>query len=175
MPFLGEIRLFAFGTAPTGWHICDGSLITITSNTTALLSLLGTQFGGNGTTNFALPDLRGRVPIGGGIFAAKDGAETVTLTTENVPAHSHPIYALNKTASSITAVSGTVPQMLAVSQPETGGTGPRPIYGSAGSLVSLDSQTISEQGSTQAHNNMQPFAVVNFCICVSGGEYPSRN
>src|SRR5579872_3928597 len=105
MPLLGEIRPFAFGTVPTGWHICDGSLLTITSYT-ALYSLLGAQFGGDGRTNFALPDLRGRVPMGGGTFAEPGGAESVTLSTPNVPPHSHPVYALNKTATSFTAVTG---------------------------------------------------------------------
>jgi len=170
MAYLGEICILPFGTAPDGWHACDGTALPIATNQ-ALYSLLGTQFGGDGATNFKLPDLRGRVPVGGHAPGVAGGMETVPLTSVTTPPHSHVLYALNKNADTANARDC----MLAIAQSVTGETTPRPIYsGQPGPSVALNGPTITTGGGGEAHPNMQPFAVVNFCICLRG-EFPSRN
>ena len=169
-PFVAEIRILPFTFAPRGWAQCDGQLMPISQNT-ALFSLLGTFYGGDGKSTFALPDLRGRVPMfwGSGpglsqrVQAETGGSETVTLTVEQMPAHAHNTNVLTATASS------TVPDnnLLAVAADDT--------YGPPGTkrMVAMDPTTVGIAGSGAPHNNLQPFLVFNFCIALQG-IFPSR-
>ncbi len=171
--FLGEIRIFPFATIPSGWHLCDGTLLNITSNA-ALYSLFGTAFGGNGSTTFALPDLRGRAAIGvGGIpgttstylLGNKGGVETVALTTVQAPMHNH--YFLVKNTPGTLNISVDPDPVLA---------NPANIspYNTSATTTTLHPTTLTTAGAGGAHTNMQPFLVQNFCICTSG-LYPPRN
>lgn len=174
--FLGEVRVFSFAWAPADWALCDGAILPIQQNQ-ALYSLYGIAFGGNGTTTFALPDLRGRVPVHRslqqpavftqGKFA---GEEAVTLQIANMPAHTHQATASTAKSTAITGAGN----VLAVPQSSTGSATAPPIYGpSAGHTESLAADSISSNGAGASHTNMQPFAVVNFCVAMTG-LYPSR-
>lgn len=169
-PFLGEIRMFGFNFAPIGWAQCNGQVLPISQNT-ALFSLLGTFYGGNGTSNFALPDLRSRVAVHEGqgtglaqyVIGQRGGVENVTLLGTQLPAHSHSV-----NASSATAVearpAGAVLAHAGAS-----------VYASApdGATV-MNSGMISNTGGNQPHPNVQPYLTVNFCIALQG-IFPSRN
>lgn len=171
-PFVGEIRMFAGNFAPRGWAFCDGQLLAVSQND-ALFSLLGTIYGGDGRTTFGLPDLRGRLPIhaghGPGLsfrnLGAKGGEEEVTLTTNQLPGHSHPLRASIDTADD-TSLQGKVP----------GRTGPSniDIYNETGPFVALSDQTMTATGGSQSHSNIQPFLCVHFIIALFG-IYPSRH
>ena len=162
-PFLSEIRIMSFGFAPKGWAMCNGQLLPINQNQ-GLFSLLGTTYGGDGRVNFALPDLRGRVPIhvGGGFTLGQRGGEQAhTLTIGELPTHTHFV-----TASSLIGVAVN---------PNFGGTGrvlarePGNAYStSTQGLVALESNSSAPIGGSQAHLNMQPFLVLNFCIALQG-------
>lgn len=168
--FIGEIRVFSFDWAPYGWALCNGATLQIQQNS-ALYSLLGTQFGGDGKTTFSLPDLRGRTPVYGVNYqnvANAAGAEAVVLSTNKLPPHGHALYATTNLA---TGGSGKN-TVLATIVPDPQGV-TRPIYSAAATTGSLASGSISMTGGDQPHNNMQPFAVVNFCIALTG-IYPSR-
>lgn len=170
--FIGEIRLFSFPWAPQGWALCDGATLQIVQNQ-ALYSLLGVQFGGDARTTFKLPDLRGRTPVYGVNYqgvANAGGQEQVALTADQMPPHGHAVFATTNTATSPNA-SGTV---LATVGPDKSSP-PKvwPIYSAAATTGLLASASVSTAGATQPHNNMQPFAVINFCIAVTG-IYPSR-
>ena len=165
-PFLGEIRAMSFGFAPRGWAQCNGQLLPINQNQ-ALFSILGTTFGGNGQTNFALPDLRGRVPFGTDFathpLGERVGTEAVTLTADQIPAHTH---AFNATRG---ASNDVMPGTLA-SAPN--------LYGAPTRLTAIGGQrpagqSISSAGA-QPHENMMPFSVIAFCIALQG-IFPSRN
>ena len=172
--FLGQIMMAGFGFAPRFMALCNGQLLAINQNQ-ALFSLLGTQYGGNGTTTFALPDLRGRTPIG---YASSvdpswqppsvqigqaGGVENVTLLSTNLPAHTH-------TAMASTGAGATRNPRNAVY-----GTTTDPLHApSTGAQVPLNPQTLAPAGGNQAHPNMQPYGVVNFCIALAG-IFPSRN
>ena len=166
-PFIGEIRIFGFNFAPRGWALCNGQLLSIAQNT-ALFSLLGTMYGGNGQTTFGLPDLRGRVPVhfgqGPGLSNYSQGevagSETVTLTQNQAPAHSHLVAASNGAADS-TRPAGKVPA--------TGGG-----YAAAGDGSTMNPAMVNSSGGSQPHENIQPYLVLNFCIAVAG-IFPSRN
>lgn len=166
-PFLGEIRPVGFNFAPVGWALCQGQILPISQNT-ALFSLLGTTYGGNGQTTFALPDLRGRVPVGRGQgpgLAIHDlgevsGEENHTLVVSTLPAHSH-----SATASTHPATS--------YSSSDTPAVSPRDVYGTADGSA-LASDTVVSAGGNQPHNNMQPFLTVNFVIALQG-IFPPRN
>jgi microcystin-dependent protein len=172
-PFLGEIGIFGFNFAPRGWALCDGQILPINQNQ-SLYSLLGTTYGGDGRTTFALPDLRGRTPVhfgsGGGHTATlgeKSGEENHALTTPEIPTHTHAAQATDATPAGMTQAGN----LLTV----TGG-GRRPLtpYGAADALTPLNSASITNAGGSQGHNNMQPFLTLNFCIALQG-LFPSRN
>jgi microcystin-dependent protein len=165
-PFLSEIRLMSFNFAPKGWAFCNGQFLPINQNQ-ALFSLLGTMFGGNGQTTFALPDFRGRVPIhvgAGHTLAERAGEEAHTLSISELPTHAH---VHNATSAVQTSQFGTNQHMLAQSQGSQ-------AYTAAGSLVAMDAGSLSNVGGSQAHLNMQPFLTVSFCIALQG-IFPSPN
>jgi microcystin-dependent protein len=165
-PFLAEVRMVGFNFAPRGWALCDGQILPINQNQ-ALFSLLGTTYGGDGRTTFALPDLRGRTPIhAGGAHALgqKSGEETHTLATSEMPAHDHQAQATSDPATT-PIPSGTV--ALANSAPAE-------LYAPPEQLGAMRSGTIGSAGGGQAHENMQPYLAMNFCIALQG-LFPSRN
>jgi microcystin-dependent protein len=165
-PFLGEIRMFGGNFAPQGWATCDGQILPIAQNT-ALFSLLGTIYGGNGQTTFALPDLRGRLPvhIGGGLTIGQaGGSETVILTTTNLPAHTHAANA----ASAATTLSPAGQYWAA-----DPGANVAP-YAAAPDGRVMSGTAIGAQRGSQPHANMQPFLAVTFIIALEG-IYPSRS
>ncbi|MWV42038.1 phage tail protein [Paenibacillus sp. HJL G12] len=161
-PFLGEIRLFANNYAPRGWMFCEGQILQISQNT-ALYSLLGAVYGGDGRTTFALPDYRGRVPIHVGAnfpLGMAAGEEIHTLTINEMPQHTHQVSA----ASS----SDAVPPLN-----NTWGGAPNG-YAPAASLTAMNASAVSTAGQSQAHSNMQPYLVANYAIAVQG-IFPSRS
>lgn len=162
-PFLAEIRIVGFNFAPRGWALCDGQILPINQNQ-SLYSLLGTTYGGDGRTSFALPDLRGRTPIhvGDGIRQGQKGGEgTQTLSSAEIPQHNHAFGVLAANGTTIDPRNNT----LATSSDLP--------YQSAGSVQAMAS-VIANTGGGQAHENMQPFLTVNFCIALQG-LFPSRN
>ena len=164
-PFLGEIRMFAGTYAPVDWAFCDGALISIADNS-ALFNLIGTLYGGDGQTTFALPDLRGRLPMhqGGGFALGQSGGlEEVTLTIGELPAHSHPLVG----AGAPGAVGIPANAVLASS------TGMQPFAVETPS-VALATNSISTAGSSQTHTNLQPYLCVNFIIALDG-IYPPKS
>ena len=167
-PFIAEIKIVGFNFAPRGWAFCDGQLLPINQNQ-SLFSLLGTSFGGNGRTDFALPDLRGRTPTHapGPNPGAKDGEEAHALTPAEMPSHRH-----SAKGSSASATTGIASDNVLAS---TGG-GRRPItpYGDNTTPVALAADSVSPTGSGRGHDNMQPYLTLNFCIALSG-LFPSRN
>lgn len=166
-PFIGEIRMFAFNFPPRSWAQCNGALLAINQNQ-SLYALLGTQFGGDGRTNFQLPDLRGRTPIhnvAGIPVGTRAGAETETLDIRQLPNHSHTFNASNEAATeSNLSVDATTAYAVADNS----------FYTAAASLTRLAEQTSSSVGAGQAHENRQPSLTVNFCIALMG-LFPSRN
>jgi len=178
--YLAVIKLFGFQFAPRGWAYCDGSLLNVNTNT-ALFSLIGASFGGSGVQSFGLPDLRGRTAVGQGAapglqpytIGQKAGAETVTLTLNQLPAHTHTF------AQNVSASAGTtgVPTNAVPAQAATG-SGPNAsaikLYAASGSGVTLAPQTTSSAGGNQAFSILQPYLVLNYSICISG-IFPSRN
>lgn len=164
-PFLAEIRIVSFNFPPRGWALCNGQFLPINQNQ-ALFALLGTTYGGNGQTTFALPNFRGRVPMHVGndhTQGEAGGASAVTLTQAQLPAHTHPM-----TASA--AISG-------VSNAPAGRLFSRStadLYSSASVDSNLQSSIVSSVGGTQAHSNMQPYLVLNFIVALQG-IFPSQN
>lgn len=160
-PYVGEIRMFAGNFAPAGWMFCEGQLLSISENE-VLFQLIGTTYGGDGQSTFALPDLRGRLPLhqnapGGFPLAATGGAEAVTLTVNQIPAHAHPVLA------SSGAGSASSPQNNVLAT--TVGN----IYsGVTGMQVNMSAQAVSGTGGSQPHNNFQPYLCVNFIISLFG-------
>lgn len=169
-PFLGEIRMFGFNYAPYNWAFCDGSPMLVSQNT-ALYALVGNVFGGN-TTQFNLPKLNGRAMIGVVDLAmgAKAGTETVTLTSDQMPPHTHSVNGETITTGIQTAIpSATVVPSNAINTAKTG----IKVYSDQQSpLVSMSPMAIASAGGSQAHENRQPYLVTNFCICTDG-EFPS--
>ncbi|MGZ4107821.1 MAG: phage tail protein [Tumebacillaceae bacterium] len=165
-PYLSEVRMFAGNFAPRGWALCQGQLLSIAQNE-ALFSLLGTTYGGDGQTTFALPDLQGRVPIHANPTypqGAKGGTEAVTLLTGQIPSHTH------QTMATTSAGNQTLPtdQLWATTATTNyhDGSGQTPVLMSA--------QTIAVQGGSQPHDNMMPTLTVSFIISLEG-IYPSQN
>lgn len=162
-PFLGEIRLMSFNFAPSGWALCNGQFLPINQNQ-ALFSLLGTIYGGNGQTNFALPDFRGRVPIhvgNGHVLGERAGEIAHTLTQQEMPQHIHLAQASTLTGSTPDPTNAFLATHL---------NG----YGAASSLTTLSSSAVTNVGGSQAHINMQPFLTISFCIALIG-IFPSQS
>jgi len=168
-PYLGEIRCFAFGKIPEGWLPCNGQTLQIQQNT-ALFSLLGTHYGGDGVKTFCLPDLRGRVPVHINVADSLDiggfgGTETVALTTTCLPQHTHLVAVPDASATQVVPTGHYLGNMAAPHQPYAPTSG--------GTPVAMSSASISGAGMNNPHNNMQPFSVLNFCIATQG-IYPPR-
>ena len=169
-PFIGEIRMFGFQFAPRGWATCDGQLLPISQNS-ALFSLLGTIYGGDGRTTFALPDLRGRSPLhqgsGPGLtprqIGNRGGAEQETLSSNQMPSHNHG-FNISSSFGNIDSGSGAL-----ISTP-----GSSVFVNGSPANVTLAASTISNTGGSQPHNNMAPYLTINFCIALMG-IFPSRN
>jgi microcystin-dependent protein len=163
-PFLAEIRIVGFNFAPRGWAFCDGQLLPINQNQ-SLYSLLGTTYGGDGRTSFALPDLRGRTPIHfgeGDQLGARGGQESVALSAAEMPQHDHRLMG--------TADSASTPDGLH----DVLGKSSTQLYSTPQDLQALAAGAVATAGGNQAHENMQPFTVLNFCIALQG-LFPSRN
>ena len=182
-PFLGQIEIFAFGFPPKGWTLCNGQIMSIAQNQ-ALFSLLGTTYGGNGTTTFALPDLRSRLPNGFGQMTAgpyynlgqNAGEEQHTLISTEMPSHNHFLMADSTTTG---ANNGGTPSSASVlgnsaGSISTGSTFTTQMYSSRSFNNTLAPQVIGLNGGGQPHENRMPYLVLNFCIAING-VFPSRN
>jgi microcystin-dependent protein len=169
-PFVAEIRIFPFNFAPKGWAWCDGQLLPLSQNT-ALFSLLGTTYGGNGKSNFALPDLQGRAPMhpgqGPGLslhdLGETGGSETVTLLESEIPAHSHSLNA-SKVDATERVPTGQLP---------ANGIGGIVAFAAPGALTQLSPNGLAPAGGDQPHNNLQPYLTFYFCIALQG-VFPPR-
>ena len=169
-PFVAEIRIFPFNFAPKGWAFCDGQILPISQNT-ALFSLLGTTYGGDGKSTFALPNLQGSAPLhpgqGQGLslydLGQQGGSETVTLIDSELPVHTHGLRAATQDNADVNLVTPT-----ASFAPSTGGT----LYQDA-TNAQLNPQALSPAGSSFPHNNMMPYLTLNFCIALQG-VFPAR-
>jgi len=176
-PYLSEIKLISWNYSPKGWAFCNGQFMPINQNQ-ALFSLLGTTFGGNGQTTFALPDFRGRVPMhvgGGHALGEAAGSASVTLSLSQMPAHNHIMQARNATAGVVNghigAATKTLAQGLAI---VTGGNQPVNIYGTGSPTDAMGPTSTTNVGGSQAHENRQPFLTLNYIIALIG-VFPSRN
>lgn len=158
-PYVGEIRMFAGNFAPAGWMFCEGQLLPISENET-LFQLIGTTYGGDGQSTFALPDLRGRIPIhqgNGFILAETGGAEEITLTVNQIPAHSHPLLASSGPATASTPVGNLVAESASIS-----------LYIEDAPNSNLSPLVVSPTGGSQPHTNFQPYLCVDFIISLFG-------
>lgn len=159
-PYVGEIRMFAGNFAPAGWMFCEGQLLPISENET-LFQLIGTTYGGDGESTFALPDLRGRIPIhqgNGFILAETGGAEEITLTVSQIPAHSHPFLASQDIGNQVDPTNRTIANV-------PGGLLP---YLEDVSTLNLNPLAITSTGGSQPHTNFQPYLCVDFIISLFG-------
>jgi len=168
-PFVAEIRIFGFNFAPKGWAFCNGQLMAISQNT-ALFSLLGTTYGGDGKSTFALPDLQGRAPMfygqGPGLsyrdIGETAGEETVTLLQTEIPAHSHALNGVNDSGLDF-APGGAFPARANLYKSNPGGS----------PLVQMNFSAVAPTGNSQPHNNLQPYLTLNMCIALQG-VFPPR-
>jgi len=159
-PYVGEIRMFGGNFAPAGWMFCEGQLLPISENET-LFNLIGTTYGGDGQSTFALPDLRGRLPIhfgSGFILAETGGAETVTLTVNQIPSHGHPMLASSNNASSANAGGNVLAQTPSYT----------PYISGAGANAPLVATAVAPDGGSQPHENLQPYLCVSFILSLFG-------
>lgn len=169
-PFVAEIRMFGFNFAPRGWAFCDGQLLPLSQNT-ALFSLLGTTYGGNGQSNFALPNLQGAAPMhpgqGPGLslhdLGESGGSDTVTLLESEIPSHTHALTASTQPGEDPSAAGESLGRSVGASLYKTGAT----------QLVPLDAAAVPTVGGGVPHNNLMPYLTVNFCIALQG-VYPPR-
>jgi len=169
-PYIGEIRMFAGNFAPAGWALCNGQVVAIADNDT-LFQLIGTTYGGDGQSTFALPDLRGRVPVhmGSGptgttyVLAEQGGVESVTLTTGQMPSHAHPLLASQSIATTANAANN-LPGQAPAYTPYISGFAPN---------VALAAASVSVAGGSQPHANLQPYLCINFIISLFG-IFPSQ-
>lgn len=168
-PFVAEIRIFPFNFAPRGWAFCNGQLLPLSQNT-ALFSLLGTTYGGNGQSNFALPDLQGRTPMhpgqGPGLslhdLGETGGSETVTLLDSEIPSHNHSLMVASLNSQSTTPANTSL-----------GRGNPVKVYASSGTMTTMGINAIAPTGGGLPHNNMMPYLTMNFCISLQG-VFPPR-
>ncbi len=178
-PFLSEIKVVSFNFAPKGWALCNGQLLPINQNQ-ALFSLLGTTYGGNGQTNFALPNLRGQVPIhfgGAHQLGEAAGSTSVTITQQTMPTHTHLVQASSTipTATAQNAAPGTAKTFAQGNASLQGGqTAQVSIYGDFASAGAMLGTGVSNVGGSQPHNNMMPYLTLNFIIALQG-IFPSQN
>jgi microcystin-dependent protein len=169
--YLGEIRMFCGNFAPAGWALCNGQLLPISQNT-ALFSILGTTYGGNGLNNFALPDLRQRFPMHAGTgpgltprdLGEQGGEQTTTLTAAQMPSHSHGMTAANATASVQAPANAMLAKPVTISAP----------YHDPAALAPSPAGPLGTAGAGSAHNNLQPYLAVNFIIALTG-VFPPRS
>ncbi len=176
--YLGEVRAFGFGKAPKGWAVCDGSILQIGQNT-ALFSLIGTTYGGDGVTTFGLPDLRSRAIVGQGqagsevfVMGQQDGVENVTIDASTLPAHNHLIPAYSQRGRNAKPTGGYA---ATVSPDNLNPPQNRPRYGApTAAATTLDPGSIDLAGGAGSHPNLQPYQAVNYCIATAG-VYPSRS
>ncbi|MBL9156132.1 MAG: phage tail protein [Verrucomicrobiales bacterium] len=162
-PFLSEVRLMSFVFAPKGWALCNGQLLPINQNQ-GLFSLLGTTFGGDGRVNFGLPDLRGRTPIhvgGSHTLGERGGEQAHTLSIAELPQHTHLVRG-NSNPATTPVPTNSVPAQASN------------LYGPGANPVALGASTVTNAGGSQAHQNMQPFLTLSFCIALQG-IFPSPN
>jgi microcystin-dependent protein len=158
-PYVGEIRMFAGNFAPAGWMFCEGQMLPISENET-LFNLIGTTYGGDGQSTFALPDLRGRIPLhqgNGVILAETGGAEEITLTVNQISAHSHPLLASGDPTTTLNPGGGLLGAPLTAT----------PFFAASPNLA-LSPQAISSVGGSQPHTNFQPYLCINFIISLFG-------
>jgi microcystin-dependent protein len=173
-PFIGEIKIFAGNFAPSGWNFCSGQLVSITEFS-PLFALIGTTYGGDGQATFALPDLRGRVPLhqgtGPGLslrqIGSQGGSESVTLNVNQIPAHSHVLAGTTATANAATASGNSLANSVSGSSYHSG-------VGRGSTPVAMNAAALSSAGGTQAHDNVAPSLCVNFIIAMEG-IFPSRS
>ncbi len=167
--YIGEIRIFGCNYPPAHWAFCDGTILQIRTYP-VLFAVIGNRFGGDGKLTFAVPDLRGSVAQGmnaAGDLGKIQGAATVTLTDENMPSHTHTAYTNNTRPGNLTGDDKLPARFISAGANAF-------VEDSASSLVSLSPKTMSAIGGGAAHNNMQPFLPMNFCIALEFGEYPPR-
>ena len=172
-PFVAEIRIFPFNFAPKGWAFCDGQILPLSQNT-ALFSLLGTTYGGDGKSNFALPNMQGNAPMhpgqGPGLslhdLGEAAGEEFVSLLESEIPSHSHTMMCLPAPANRTAAVGNAIARVQGLTGPYVAAS-PLPV------LTNMADSTIAPAGGDQPHNNMQPYLTLNFCIALQG-VYPPR-
>jgi microcystin-dependent protein len=162
-PFLSEIKVMSFGFAPRGWALCNGQIMSIAQNQ-ALFSLIGNRYGGDGRTTFALPNLQGRIPMHAGnghSLAGVGGEQAHILTLAETPTHSHLAY------GTTTAGDSPIPAGNYLG-------GASNVYGPLANTTTLDPSAVTSNSGGQAHNNLQPYTVLNFCIAIAG-IFPSRS
>lgn len=171
-PYIGEIRLFGFNFAPTGWAQCNGQLLAISQNT-ALFSILGVTYGGDGRTTFALPNLQGQAALNFGqgpglsdrVLGESGGESAVTLINSEMPQHAHQAAA----STDLGDQAAAVPNLWA-----TGAGGRGQNFYAGGADVAMSNQAIGQAGGSQPHNNLPPYLALNYCICLYGA-YPPRS
>jgi microcystin-dependent protein len=164
-PFLSEIRIFSFNFPPKGWAFCNGQLLPINQNQ-ALFALLGTTYGGNGQTNFALPNLQGRLPIhegNGHTLGEAAGSSAVTITQQTMPQHLHFLQGTSNSVGNVQELENNYPAKLGSS-----------VYSEPTNLTPLRPSSVTNTGGSQAHTNQMPYLVLNFCIALQG-IFPSPN
>ncbi len=161
-PFLSEIRIFSFNFPPKGWAFCNGQFLPINQNQ-ALFALLGTTYGGNGQTTFALPNLQGSVPIhfgNGHTLGERAGSSTVTISQQQLPQHAHGLMATNTNGALANPANGVLGRV-------------NNMYTTPASLTTLSPASVTNAGGSQPHTNMMPYLVLNFCIALQG-LFPSK-